>query len=116
MLNKYISKIEKLISYLDSFPVSYNQMFLKGSLRYCWRAIKRLNKKKHTLLMDLITSYYDSIISIDLIFNDISKYKLNTINKNFYQIQKICVKEKLLPMLDNMTVNEAMKDQEKEEE
>lgn len=126
----YIQLIEEIIQSLDNFPVSYNQVFLSGSLSYCENALKKLktSTSKIPIIYKTIKDYVSSIEafyksldrdSIPYNIEDTSGYKkspdnilayldLQSFEDRFDMIQEKCKNEGILPYLEEITISECV--------
>ncbi|MFH0887718.1 MAG: hypothetical protein V1871_00730 [Planctomycetota bacterium] len=104
-INLYIKKIEE-------FPVSYNQVFIRGSLRYLERILKLLNLSNlsHKEIQGLIKQWVRDIQwSIDSIKEDekgFSKINLQLYKDRFYIIEDKSAQLKIFPRLKDLKVSD----------
>jgi len=108
--------LELLIKRSTLLPVSYNQMLISGSLRYCWQVLKRLRAQPpaHELLRrieryieivaDLLRTQLDGITARSS--TPFSRLDLQIIEDKFGLIERDASDLGILPRLDDMTIED----------
>jgi len=110
-LSSCLLKIEQTINFLDDFPASYNQVLLKGSLRYFSKAIEVIQTKMDFKRFNESLKYIKEFIgAVGNLLDQLTTEKeiLANLNLQFYEdrfdvIEERCVRIDLIPSLDDLT-------------
>ena len=103
-------EIETLGNMLRDFPVSYNQMFMRGSLAYCKRALRR-NFPHDQELETAIRAYIGMAAAMIVPYvREIpptwSRLDLTVVEDKFALIENRCASLGVLPALDELTISD----------
>ena len=114
-IDRCLMKISELINVLDSFPTKYNQILLQGALDYCRLALRKIQANLfHLKAFEDIEKYIKKYILFVENFcsqhqdetENIAKVDLQVAEDYFENIQDICKKANILPLLEEMTLYE----------
>ncbi len=104
-----LSEIEEIINSYEQLPVSYNQIMIRGTLRYCAKAIEKINDSSENLFEKIERFVYRvknlryqikrSII--------LSHLDLTHIEDEFELIEEEISERGYLPKLENMSFDSA---------
>ena len=119
-----IIEIETIIDRFDKFPISYNQVLLRGSLRYCSNALKKLvslrisddpifgkiesfvNHSKGLLEVCHKNHLTEKSVQDEYPKVSLANLDLQLFEDRFEMIEKDCREKGILPPLQNLVVEE----------
>ena len=102
-INFFVSKIEEIIVSYEQLPVSYNQIMIRGALRYCAKLLDKIFIDSDEYLLDKVKSF---IILVENLRNQtevsttFTQLDLTYIENIFESIEEEAFKKGYLPKLE----------------
>jgi hypothetical protein len=112
------AKFNDLHKEFGSWPGSYNQLLLAGSLDYCRSAVRRAKKNGIELpreVLECLKAYYVSCLSLFDQYQDsktaFRRINLQSIQDKFENLQLVCDQKGIYPRLDELNLEDVPADQ-----
>lgn len=103
----FASKIEEIIVSYEQLPVSYNQIMIRGALRYCARLLNKIFDDSDKYLLDKVKSFIILVKNLRTqteASTTFTQLDLTYIENTFESIEEEAFKKGYLPKLEEMPV------------